>query len=113
MFNLQEWDTAKRHNIPFVTVVADNQCWGMIKNMEKRTFKKRDAFCVDLLEGSDIVEVAKGFGCYAERVDNPDDLKNAFQRAFDAKRPALLHVPIQMVAPMGTRLAASFKNMKF
>jgi acetolactate synthase-1/2/3 large subunit len=113
LFNIQELDTAVRYNIPFVGIVADNCSWGMIANNEKARFgKQRGNFCVDI-PGTDYVGIAKGFGCYAEKVDDPTQIKPALQRAVDAKKPAILVVPIKMVAPEGTKIMASFRQLKF
>ena len=70
-----------------MSIIADNESWGMIKNMEKRTFKKRESFCVDL-GSTDFVKIVKGFDCYAERVEQPGDIKSALERAIESKKPA-------------------------
>ncbi|MBD3185379.1 thiamine pyrophosphate-binding protein, partial [Candidatus Bathyarchaeota archaeon] len=111
LFNVQELDTAIKQETPFVVLIADNCCWGMIKNAEKRAFKKREAFCVDIC--SDYVKIAKGFGCHAERVEKPLDLKPAIQRAVDSGRPAVLQVPIRFVSPPGAKILASLRELQF
>jgi acetolactate synthase-1/2/3 large subunit len=112
LFNIQELYTASYYKIPFVCIVADNCSWGMIKNTEQSTWKKRMPFCVDLAEAN-YVKIAEGFGCYAERVDEPSQIKPALQRAVDSKRPALIHVPIKSVSPEGSKLLKMFKSLKF
>jgi acetolactate synthase I/II/III large subunit len=112
LFNIQELDTAVRYDIPFVGIVADNCSWGMIKNNEMSKFgKKHASFCVDI--ESDYVKIAEGFGCYAERVEDPNEIKAALQRAVDSKKPAILVVPIKFFAPPGTKIMASFRQLKF
>ncbi len=112
LFNVQELSTAKMYNLPFVGIVADNCSWGMIANNEKAKFgKERGTFCVDLNE--DYESIARGFGCYTEKVENPNDIKPALQRAVDSKKPAILVIPIKMVAPAGTKVMASFRQLKF
>jgi acetolactate synthase-1/2/3 large subunit len=112
LFNIQELYTAVHYKIPFVCIVADNCSWGMIKNNEKMKWKNRPSFCVDF-EESDYVSIAKGFGCYAEKVTDPKEIKPALQRALDSKLPSVIVVPIQLVAPDSTRMMASFRNLKF
>ncbi|MBN2151729.1 MAG: thiamine pyrophosphate-binding protein [Candidatus Lokiarchaeota archaeon] len=111
LFHVQELDTAIKYCLPFVVVIADNCKWGMIANREKSDFKKRDPFCVELC--SNYVSIAKGFGCYAERVDDPAQIKPALQRAVDSELPAVLQVPIKFVTPPGTTILQSFGNLKF
>ncbi|MHA1683488.1 MAG: thiamine pyrophosphate-binding protein [Promethearchaeota archaeon] len=111
LFNVQELDTAIKYDVPFVIVIADNCSWGMIKNAEKRAFKKRDSFYVDIC--SDYVKIAEGFGCYAEHVEKPADISPALQRAVDSKKPAILQVPIKFVSPPGANIMASLGKLKF
>ncbi|MFX0103291.1 MAG: thiamine pyrophosphate-binding protein [Candidatus Hodarchaeota archaeon] len=111
LFNVQELDTAMKYGIPFVCVIADNCKWGMIANAEKRNFKKRQPFCVDIC--SNYVKIAQGFGCYAERVDNAEDIKPALQRAVDSGIPAVIQIPTKSVAPAGSKLIISLKKLRF
>ena len=46
----------------------------------------------------DIVKVSEGFGCYAERVVKPDEIKNAFQRAVDSGRPSVIDIMVERTA---------------
>jgi acetolactate synthase-1/2/3 large subunit len=111
LFNVQELDTAMKYDVPFVCVVADNSCWGMIKNMEKEQYKDREPFCVDLQ--SDYAKIAKGFGCYAERVDVPAEIVPALQRAVESGKPSVIHVPIRFVTPPGGAMLRAFRELKF
>ena len=111
LFNIQEMDTAIKYCTPFVVVIADNCRWGMIQNAEKSAFKKRDPFCVEIC--SDYVKIAQGYGCYAERVGDPGDIKPALQRAVDSNLPAVLQVDVKFVSPPGGDLIRAFKDMKF
>lgn len=111
LFNVQELDTAIKYCTPFVVVIADNCRWGMIENNEKSKWKKRDRFCVDIC--SDYVSIARGFGCHAERVEDPADIVPALQRAVASKRPAVVQVPIKFVTPPSGSLLLAFKDMKF
>ena len=46
---------------------------------------------------ADYAEIAKGFGCYGERVERPGDIRPALKRAFESERPAVLDVITQPV----------------
>ncbi|MEJ2278755.1 MAG: thiamine pyrophosphate-binding protein [Candidatus Lokiarchaeota archaeon] len=75
MFNVQELETAVRLNIPFVIVIANNSCWGMIKSNQRNNLKKR--YCDVDFPSTDYAKIAKGYGCYAEKISNPDDIQPA------------------------------------
>ena len=100
MFNIQELETAKRYNLPIINVIANNSCWGMIRNCQKIAFQKR---FIDVdFGGVDYVKLAEAFGCYGERVEKPEEIKGALKRAFDSNLPSIIDVVVDMKeTPMG------------
>jgi acetolactate synthase-1/2/3 large subunit len=110
MFNIQELETAVRLNLPIIVVIANNQSWGMIKSGQKGKFKKR-YIDVDFPE-IDFVAIAKGFGCHAEKVIDPKDIKPALQRAVDSKKPAVIDIEMAFETPIATRVIGSYKTSK-
>jgi len=48
----------------------------------------------------DLAAVARGFGCHAERVSAPDELRPALQRALAAGRPAVLEALVERNYPL-------------
>jgi acetolactate synthase-1/2/3 large subunit len=84
-----EMETAVRHDIPIVTVVGNDQCWGMIKrDLMKR---KGEAFACDL-GPTRYDKIVEGMGGYGEFVEKPEDLGAAIQRAIDSGLPACVNV---------------------
>ncbi len=105
LINVQDLDTLVRYDLPAIFVIANNQAWGMIKSGQKLFMKKR---FIDVdIPGTDYVAIAKGFGCYAEKIENPSELKAALQRAKDSKKPAVIDVTIAWKIPSGTELMGS------
>ncbi len=96
MINIQELETAKRCGLPFICVVANNSAWGMIKSGQRYSFKKR-YIDVDFSD-TNFAEIAKGFGCFGERVTDPNEIKGALQRARNSKLPAIIDVITKSVA---------------
>lgn len=89
-FNAIDIDTAARHGAGVVFVVANNGAWQIEVHdqMERygRTVGAR-------LQFADYAAMARGFGLHAERVEDPEALPDALERAF-AAAPALLDVPV-------------------
>jgi len=110
MFNIQELETAVRLNLPIIVVIANNECWGMIKSGQKGKFKKR--YCDVDFPPIDHVAIAKGFGCHAERVTDPNEIKAALQRAVDSKKPSVIDVEIAFETPIATRVIGAYKKNK-
>jgi len=91
MINIQDLETAVRlgfNNLIFV--IANNSAWGMIKTGQQHAFGKR-YIDVDLPE-FDYGKCAEAFGCYGESVSDPNELKNALERAKNSNKPAVIDV---------------------
>ncbi len=89
--NFSEFDTMVRHDLPIVTVVNNDQLWGMsahgqdlIYGTDRRVVTELNATRYDL--------AAQGFGCYAEHVVEPGELAGALRRAFESGKPACVNV---------------------
>lgn len=108
MFNVQELDTAVRLNLPIIIIVANNCAWGMIKSKQKGEFQKR--YCDVDLPPTNYAEIAKGFGCYGEKIENPEDIKPAIQRAIDSKKPAVIDVDIAFETPIAMKVIGNIKK---
>lgn len=89
--NGMELDTAARHGVPIVVVVSNNACWGLCTNAQRGTYGEECAFGT-LLSCTRYDMIAQAMDCYGEMVEEPDQIRPALQRAFQAKKPALLNV---------------------
>ena len=87
-FNAIEVDTAVRHRVPLLIVVANNGAW-QIEVYDQITMY--DRVVGTRLQHADYAAMARAFGMHAERVENAEDLPAAIDRAL-ANRPALLDV---------------------
>ena len=89
-FNAIEIDTAVRHKAPVVIVVANNGAWQIEVHDQRVTHGK---VVGTTLQFADHAAMARAFGMHGERVERPEDLAGALDRAF-ANRPALLDVVV-------------------
>ena len=90
--NFMEFETAIRHNIPFVAIVCNDQAWGMTKHQLEITYgKKRPKVGVDL-NLTPFHEIVKVLGGYGELVSDPKELRGAIERAFSSGVPAVINV---------------------
>jgi acetolactate synthase-1/2/3 large subunit len=87
-FNAIEVDTAVRHGVPLLIVVANNGAWQIEVYDQVTTY---DHVVGTRLQHADYAAMARAFGMHAERVENAEDLPAAIDRAL-ANRPALLDV---------------------
>jgi len=90
--NFMEFETAIRHNLPFVAVVCNDQGWGMTKHQMWISFgRKTPTVGVDL-PFTPFHELAKELGGYGEMVDDPKDLEKAIERGFASGLPSIINV---------------------
>lgn len=87
-FNAMEIDTAVRHQVPVLVVVANNGSWAIEVRDQQETHGR---VVGTHLQYADHAAMARAFGMYAERVESSEGLSAAIQRAL-VNRPALLDV---------------------
>jgi acetolactate synthase-1/2/3 large subunit len=86
---LMEFDTALRHKVPFVVVIANDNCWGMIHRPIKA--QKGQTFGCEL-EHRHYEKLVEDLGGHGEYVEKPEDIAPAIQRAIDSGLPACVNV---------------------
>jgi acetolactate synthase-1/2/3 large subunit len=92
-FHPQEFDTMVRHGLPIVTVVVNNQSWGMSLHGQEILYGK-EAGVVSVLRDTDYHEVASGFGALGVRVDRLDDLEPAVRKALAHDGPSCINLTV-------------------
>jgi len=90
MFNVQELETARRLQLPIVVVVSNDRAWGMIKGGQMLGYESR-FIGVDFFDVR-YDRIAQACGCYGERVEKPDQIRPALERAMASGLPAVLDV---------------------
>lgn len=90
-FNSMEFDTAVRHNIPFVCVVNNDCAWGMIKHSQEMSIGKDRCTCAEL--GMRHYEkMVEGLGGHGELVTKDEEIVPALKRALASGKPACINV---------------------
>jgi len=110
LFNVQELETAVRLNLPIIVIIANNCAWGMLKTYQKNNFKKR--YCDVDFPSINYAKIAEGFGCYGEKIQNPEDIKFAMKRAIDSKKPAVIDVTVAFESPSAGKFLGIYKKSK-
>jgi acetolactate synthase-1/2/3 large subunit len=111
-FNIQELETARRHDVRITVVVACDRGWGMERSSQMM------AGVGGLIETEHYAEVrydlvAQAFGCHGEKVDEIDQLRAALERATSAEKPALIQVMVDQNANLAPPGLMEFGSMVY
>ena len=89
--NAMEFDTAVRHDLPFICIINNDGAWGMIKHGQELCYGSERVFGSEL----GIVhyeKMAEALGAYGEWVEKDADLQAALKRALNTNKPACINV---------------------
>jgi acetolactate synthase-1/2/3 large subunit len=94
-FNMMvgELETARRMGLDFTVIVVNNAASGYVKALQHLMYGPGAYQSSDLAE-TDYSLVAKAFGCTGIRVENPDQLSVALERAMATKGPVVIDVVV-------------------
>lgn len=90
-FNFMEFETAIRKKLPVVTVICNDQQWGMIRHSQEVKLGRfiKEGVEIGMVNYHKAVEALGGKGFL---VENPDDLRPALEEAFAASVPVCINV---------------------
>ena len=102
-YHVSELETAVRYGINTVTIVNNNHSLSQETLLFAQAYggKQDSGFKMWQFEDLNLARIAESFGCYAERVEQPAQIRPALERALASGRPAVLDVvsDIQALAP--------------
>src|SRR5438093_2138618 len=83
---MQELGTAVQQELPIVYVIFNNMGWQSIKNLQQNAYGKDRVMITEFLKhdqpySPNFAEVANAFGAHGERIERPDQIEGAFNRA--------------------------------
>jgi acetolactate synthase-1/2/3 large subunit len=107
--NIQELSTCMQYNIPVKIVSLNNRSLGMVKQWQKMFYEGRQSHSY-MDSVPDFVKLAEAYHHVGIRVDKPEDLEPALERAFAMKdRLVFLDIavdPEEHVYPMQVKFGS-------
>jgi acetolactate synthase-1/2/3 large subunit len=94
-FHMAEFDTALRHDLPFVLVVGNDAKWNAEYQIQARDYGANRAHGCELAPGTRYDRVVEALGGHGEFVERGEDLAPALERAFASGKPACVNVMIE------------------
>ena len=112
LMNGQELATAVQYGANFVALVVNNGLYGTIRMHQEREYPGR-VYGTDL-KNPDFAAYARAFGAHGETVERTADFASAFERAYNAGKPALIELRIDpdAITPATTLSAIREKALK-
>lgn len=94
-FNMMvgELETARRMGLDFTVIVVNNAASGYVKALQHLMYGPNAYQSSDLAE-TDYSRVAQAFGCTGIRVETPDQLAQALERALTTRGPVVVDVVV-------------------
>lgn len=91
MMNMQELETARRENLPFVVLVFHDDAYGLIawKQMDRYGHTTNTDF-----SNPDFVQLAESMGCIGYRIGEKDSLSAVLEDAFHQSVPVVIDCPV-------------------
>ncbi|MBQ9592932.1 MAG: biosynthetic-type acetolactate synthase large subunit, partial [Lachnospiraceae bacterium] len=91
--NMNELATMSRDEHPVIEVIMNNHALGMVRQWQNLYYGKRYSATV-LDDRTDFCKVAEGMGVSAYKVTTKEEFEEAFRKALEDRKPALIDVII-------------------
>jgi len=94
-YHLSELETASRWGIQVITIVNNNSMLGQIAPFAQRAAKDHPDHNLDAAyryRETNFARIAEEMGCFGIRIERPQDIRGAIQKALDQERPAVVDV---------------------
>ena len=88
-FNGMEYDTAVRHDLPFVGIMGNDGVWGIDYHIQMGLYQRPVA---TELRQSRYDQIVQALGGHGELVSQPDQLEPAVKRSLESGLPSLINV---------------------
>jgi acetolactate synthase-1/2/3 large subunit len=95
---LGELETARRIGVDIALIVVNNAASGYVKALQHLMYGAGAYHASDLAE-TNYAEVANALGCTGIRVENPEQMGPAIERAFRTQGPVVLDVVVTRDPP--------------
>lgn len=90
-FNAMEYESAVRQDLPFVGVIGNDGAWGEMKAFHERVYPD-SMVAQDLTQDVSYEGVVQALGGYGERVERPEDIAPALDRAAESGVASVVNV---------------------
>jgi len=97
-FTVTELESAVRHGLPFVAVVANDSAWGIVVSDQSSEYGEEEV----VASRTGVIrfdKVAQALGANGFRVEDSEDLTHAIREGLSSDSPMVIDVPISVLGP--------------
>ncbi len=92
-FHVQELAVAATYQVPLIVIIVNNACLSLIRQNQKYAYNFEYAVEMEVNQGlMDYIKVAEGFAAAGERVERPEDIRGALERAVKSSKPYIIDI---------------------
>jgi len=105
MMTMEELATAVQYEVPVVIAILNNCGWCSIRDLQMGRFGESRTLATEFRRPGgepytpNFAQVARAFGAYGERIERPEDIRPALERAFSSGKPAVVEVMVNQEPP--------------
>lgn len=104
----QEFGALAQYDLPVIVLVVDNAAYGTIRMHQERDYPAR--ISATKLVNPDFAALARAYGGHGETVEETAQFPNAFARARDSGKPAIIHIKTDVEAISPTMTVTGLRN---
>jgi len=97
-FTITELESAVRHKLPFVAVVANDSAWGIVTCDQRRRFGE-EGVIASRVGPIRFDQAAEALGANGLRIEDSKELPAAIRKGFSADQPTVIDVPTCVGGP--------------
>ena len=90
-YHLTELETARRHDLPVVTLVINNGTLAFERHDFVYFLGGKGYEAADYLD-TNFAKISEAFGCYGRRVERPNEINDAVKEALNSGKPAVVDI---------------------
>ena len=106
LMTCQELATAVQYEIPIILIIADNQGWISIRDLQIDAYGADRVYATEFLRNGngspyspDFVKLAESFGCSTRKANTPDEFQVAMKEALEVEGPWVIVVDVERIHP--------------
>ncbi|WXG44990.1 MAG: thiamine pyrophosphate-binding protein [Promethearchaeati archaeon SRVP18_Atabeyarchaeia-1] len=109
-----ELATAVQNEISVIHCLINNQMFGSIRDLQIDKYGKGRDYATEFIDKSgkrytpDFMKISEAYGCHAERVEKPGELKDALRNSVESGKPSVIEAMVAVEHPYSEGLSSGW-----